>query len=94
MIGFIVLGYLHGVEHFQQCCEVLLLNRGFIVEICDKRNEQKPLRLVPKWVGSLTLTFCVGHQCGHEFQNILFTVDIRHGVIVHRLGKVDCVEEF
>ena len=27
---------LYGVEHFQQCCEVLLLDRGFVVEVRDQ----------------------------------------------------------
>ena len=94
LIRFIVLGHLHGVEHFQQSSEVLLFNRGFIVEVCDQRNEQKSFRFVPEWVATLTFTLGVGHQCSHEFQHILFTMDVRHRVIAHTLGKVDRVEEF
>ena len=48
--------------------------------------------------GSGTIGACqatlVGHQRGDKFQNILFAVDVRHGVIAHTLGKVDGVEEF
>lgn len=92
LISFIIFRNLHGIQHFQQCCEVLFLNRGFIVKVSDQRNEQKPLRFVPEWVAALTLTLGVGHQCGDELQNVLFTVDVRHGVIAHTLGKVDGVE--
>lgn len=56
-----------------------------------KRAEAVPL--CPR-MGRRPDLFGVGHQCGHEFQNILFTVDVRHGVIAHALGKVDGVEEF
>ena len=72
----------------------MLLNRGFIVKVGNQRNQQKPFRFVPERVAALTLTFGVGHQCGDELQNVLFTVDVRHGVIAHTLGKVDGVEEF
>ena len=92
LISFIIFRNLHGIQHFQQCCEVLFLNRGFIVKVSDQRNEQKPLRFVPEWVAALTLTLGVGHQCGDELQNVLFTVDVRHGVIAHTFGKVDGVE--
>ena len=51
-------------------------------------------RTVPERVTALTLPFGVGHQCGYEFQYILFTMDVRHRVIAHTLGKVDGVEEF
>ena len=36
LISFIVLRHLHSIQHFQQCCEVLLLNRGFVVEVRDQ----------------------------------------------------------
>ena len=92
LIGLIIFRDLHGVEHLQQSRKILLFGGGFIVQIGDKRNQQKPLGLVPEGVTALTLTFGVGHQCGHELQNVLFAVDIGHGVIVHTLGKVDGVE--
>ena len=62
------------------------------MEVCDQRNEQKPFRFVPEWVAALTLTLGVGHQCGDELQNVLFTVDIGHRIVFHTLGKVDGVE--
>ena len=50
LVFFIVLQHLHGVQHLQQSSEVLLLHRGFIVQIGNQGGEQKTLRFFPEWV--------------------------------------------
>jgi len=94
LIFLVILQHLHGVQHFQQGSKVLLLHRGFIVQIGDQGGEQKTLRFFPEWVPAGPFTLGVGHQGRNKFQNVLFAVDIGEGVIVHGLFEVDGVQDF
>ena len=43
----VVLPHLHGVDHFDEGGEVLLLNRRFVVDIPDERRVEQRFRLAP-----------------------------------------------
>ena len=93
LVFLVILQHLHGVHHLQQSSEVLLLHRGFIVQIGNQGGEQKTLRFFPEWVPAGPFPLGVGHQGCDQFQNVLFAVDIGEGVIVHGLFEVDGVQD-
>ena len=43
LIFLVILQHLHGVQHFQQCCKILLLHRGFIMQISDQGGSKSSL---------------------------------------------------
>ena len=88
LIILVLLGHLHGVEHFQQRSKILFLSRGFVVQIGNQRGQQKPFRLVPERIAALTFTFGVGHKGRDQLQNILFLVDICERIVAHGLVKI------
>ena len=53
---------------------------------------QRTSRTFPEGVVAFTLSFCIENQAVYQFQNILFAMDIRQRIIVHRLFEIDCVE--
>ena len=83
---------LPGVEHFQQCCKILLLHRGFIMQISDQGGQKQSFGLFPERVSAGPFALGVDHQGRDQFQNVLFAVDIGEGVVVHRLFEVDGVQ--
>ena len=62
------------------------------MDIADQCTVQQRLRLRPEFVGGLSVTFGVGNQGGGQLQNILLAVNIREGIIMHRLSEVDRIE--
>ena len=93
LVFLVVLQHLHGVKHFQQGGEILLLHRGFIMQIGDQSGQQKPLAFLPEGVSTGPFTLGVGHQRCHQLQNVLFAVDVGKGVVVHRLFEVYGVQD-
>ena len=89
---FIILPDLHCVDEFDQRGEVLLLNRRFVMDISDQRTVQQCLRLGPELIPGLAVSLGVGDQRCHELQDILLTVDIGEGIVVHAFAEVDGVE--
>lgn len=53
---------------------------------------QRTSRTLPKWIAALALAARVGNQTVYQFQDVLFAMDIRQRIIVHRLFEIDCVE--
>ena len=78
----IVLPYLHRVDKFNESREVLFLHRGLIMDIADQGAIQKCLRLQPEIVPALAFAFGIGNQGGNEFQDVLFTMDVRERIIL------------
>lgn len=62
------------------------------MDISNQRTVEQGFCLCPKLIPGFSISFCIGDQCSHQFQNIFFRVDIRHRVIVHRLFEVDSIE--
>lgn len=91
--SLIILSDLHRVDELDQCGEVLLLDRGFIVDIADQRRIEQRLGFYPKIVPCLALALGVGDQRRDKLQNILFALDVGKRVIVHGLREVDRVED-
>ena len=94
LVFLIVLQHLHSIEHFQQGRKILFLYWGFIMQIGDKRSQQKTFRFFPERVAASPLTLGVGHKRCNQFQNVLFTVDVAERIVVHRLFEVDGVQDF
>jgi len=94
LVFLVILQYLHGVEHFQQGGKVLLLHRGFIMQIGDQSGEQKTLAFLPEGVPAAAFALGVGHKGSDQFQNVFFAVDVAERVVVHGLFEVDGVQNF
>ena len=62
----IILPDLHGIDEFDQCCEVLFLDRRFIVDIADQCAVQQRLCFGPELVPGFAVALGVGDQCGDE----------------------------
>ena len=90
--GFIILAYFHRIQEFNQCCKVLLFQRCLIVDITNQSTIQQGLRLRPEFVTGLAVPFGVGNEGCGQLQNILFAVNIREGIIMHRLSEIDSIE--
>ena len=88
----VVLPHLHGVDHFDEGGEVLLLNRRFVVDIADERRVEQRLRLAPEIVAALAVPLRVGNEGRDQLQNVLLAVEIREGVVVVGLFEVDRVQ--
>ena len=89
----VILSNLHGVQKLDQGGEVLLLHRCFVVDIADQGTVQKGFSLRPELVTGFAVALGVGDQGGHQLQNVLLTMNIGEGVIVHGLLEVDGVED-
>ena len=76
LVFLVILQHLHGVQHFQKGRKILLLHRGFIMQIGDQGSEQKTFAFLPERVPTAAFTLGVGHKRGYEFQNVLFAVDV------------------
>ena len=94
LVFLIVLQHLHGVQHFQQGGEILLLHRGFIMQIGNQGSQKQSFGFFPERVSTGPFALGVGHQGRDQFQNVLFAVDIGEGVVVHTLGKVNGIQDF
>ena len=90
--GFIILAYFHRIQKFNQRCKVLFFQRCLIVDITDQGTIQQSLRLRPEFVTGLAVSFGVGNEGCGQLQNILFAVNIREGIIMHRLSEIDSIE--
>ena len=88
----IVLPHLHGVYHLNEGGEVLLLHRRFIPEVADEGGVEQGFRLAPEIVAALAVPLRVGDEGRDQLQNVLFTVEIRKGVIMVGLFEVDRVQ--
>ena len=73
----IVLPHLHGVQELDQRGEILLLLRGFIVDVADQRRVEQRFGLQPKIVAGFAVALSVGNEGVHQLQNVLLTVDVR-----------------
>lgn len=49
-------------------------------------------RTRPEFVTGLAVPFGVGNEGCGQLQNILFAVNIREGIIMHRLSEIDSIE--
>ena len=88
----VVLPHLHGVDHFDEGGEVLLLHRRFVVDIPDERRVKQRFRLAPEVVAGFPVPLRVGNEGRDQLQNVLFRVEIREGVVVVGLFEVDRVQ--
>ena len=69
------------------------LSKQRIPVVCPLTSyRQRTSRTLPEGVVAFTLSFCIENQAVYQFQNILFAMDIRQRIIVHRLFEIDCVE--
>ena len=68
----VILSHFHDVEKFQQGSEVLLLCRGLIVDIGNKRRKQELFCFIPEGITAFALAAGVGHEGRHQLQNVLF----------------------
>ena len=92
-IILVVLAGVAGIYHVKQGDEVLFFLRRFVVDIADQCRVVKALRFHPKIFGALcALTLGIDDDGIDQFQNVFLRAQIRKGVIVHTLGKVDGVE--
>ena len=62
------------------------------MDISDQRTVQQRLRLGPELIPGFAVALGVGDQGCYKLQDILLTVDIGEGIVVHALGKIDGVE--
>ena len=90
--GFIILANFHRIQEFNQRCKVLLFQRCLIVDITDQGTIQQRLCFRPEFVTGLAVPFGVGNEGCGQLQNILLAVNIRKGIIMHRLSEIDGVE--
>lgn len=88
----VVLSHLHGVDHFDEGGEVLLLHRRFVVDIPDERRVEQRFRLAPEVIAGFPVALRVGNEGRDQLQNVLFRVEIREGVIMVGLLEVDRVQ--
>jgi len=88
----VVLPHLHGVDHFDEGGEVLLLHRRFVVDIPDERRVEQCLRLAPEVIAGFPVPLRVGNQRRDQLQNVLLAVEIREGVVVVGLFEVNRVQ--
>ena len=88
----VVLPHLHGVDHFDEGGEILLLNRRFVVDIPDERRVKQRLRLAPEVIAGFSVPLRVGNEGRDQLQNVLLRVEIREGVVVVGLFEVDRVQ--
>ena len=63
-----------------------------IVDITNQSTIQQGLCLRPEFVTGLAVPFGVGNEGCGQLQNILFAVNIREGIIMHRLSEIDSIE--
>ena len=92
-IILVVLAGVTGIDHVKQGYEVLFFLRRFVVDIANQRRVIKALRFHPKIFGALcALALSVDNDGIDQFQNVFLCAQVRKGVIVHTLGKVDSVE--
>ena len=89
---FVILPDLHRVKHFQKGCEVLFFHRRLVVNVADQCGVEELFRLLPERIPAVSLTLGIGHQRGHQLQDILLIVDVGERIIVHRLVKIDRIE--
>ena len=90
---FIVLADLHGIYKLDQRCEVLFLHRRFVVDIADQGTVEQRFCLRPELITGFTVAFGVGDQRGDKLQDVLFTVDIGKGIVVHALFEIDGIQD-
>ena len=64
---FIILPDLHGIYHFYQSGEVLLILRSFIINVADQSRVKQCLGLHPKVVPGFSFPFRIGDQHRHQF---------------------------
>ena len=86
--GFVILTDLHGVQKLDKRREILLLLRCLIVDISDKGTVQKRFCLRPEFITGLAIALGVGNQRSGQLQNVLFTVDILKGIVMHGFFKI------
>ena len=60
----------------------------------NQSTAEQCFRFRPELVPGFSIPLCVCNQRCHQLQNIFFRMDIRHRVVMHRLFKVDGVENF
>ena len=90
--GFIILAHFHRIQKFNQSCKVLLFQRCLIVDITDQCTIKQGLCLRPEFITGLAISFGVGNEGCSQLQNILFAVNIREGIIMHRLSEIDSIK--
>ena len=59
----VVLPHLHGVDHFDEGGEVLLLHRRFVVDIPDERRVEQRFRLAPEVVAGFPVPLATSPEC-------------------------------
>ena len=64
------------------------------MDVADQCCIQQGFCFDPEIIASLAFTLGVGNEGGDQLQNVLFTVDISEGVLVHGLLEVDGIEDF
>ena len=90
---FVILTDLHGIDKLDQGGEVLFLYRGFVVDIADQGTVKQRFSLRPEFVTGFAVAFGIGDQCCNELQDVLFTVDIGEGIVVHALLEINGIQD-
>ena len=89
---FVILPDFHRIDHFNQGREVVFLLRRTVMNISNQRRIEQGFRFHPEIIATFALTLGIGDQRSHEFQDVLFGMDIGKRVIVHGFLEVDSVE--
>ena len=63
------------------------------MDISDKGAVEECFRLYPEIVAFPSLALRIGDQRRHEFQDVLFTVDIGKRIVVHALFEIDRIKD-
>ena len=50
-------------------------------------------RTRPEFITGLAVPFSIGNEGSSKLQNILFAVNIRKGIVMHRLSEIDGVKD-
>ena len=88
----VILTDLHGIQHLQKRIEVLFLLRRLIMDIPDQRCIKQCFRFRPEFITGLSLAFRVRDECGDQFQNVLFAMNIGERIVFHGLTEVDRIQ--
>ena len=88
----VVLPHLHLIQHVDQRRKVLPFRQQLVMDVANQGDIQQRFGLDPEIISGFAFTLRVGNQCRDELQNVLFAVNVRERVVVHRLLEVDGVE--
>ena len=83
---------LRSVDKLDQRGEILLLDRGLIVDVADERRVKESFCFFPEVISGFAVPLGVGDERRDQLQDVLFRMDVREGIVSHGLFEVDGVE--